>query len=86
MLAYGEFEVVLFGDDAILVGAQMNNVAWKHRSLILIGTSPACLPLRTSPSRKLSWFSDGFPLEKAQAYIALRRVPTMNDLDKQVGD
>jgi hypothetical protein len=34
----------------------------------------------------LSWFSDGFPLEKAQAYIALRRVPTMNDLDKQVGD
>ena len=32
----------------------------------------------------LSWFSDGFPLDKAQAYIALRRVPTMNDLDKQV--
>jgi hypothetical protein len=32
----------------------------------------------------LSWFSDGFPLAKAQAYIALRKVPTMNDLTMQV--
>ena len=32
----------------------------------------------------LSWFSDGFPLDKAQAYIALRKVPTMNDLNMQV--
>lgn len=33
----------------------------------------------------LSWFSDGFPLDKAQAYIALRKVPTMNDLNMQAG-
>ena len=32
----------------------------------------------------LSWFSDGFPLKKAQAYIELRKVPTMNDLTMQV--
>lgn len=31
----------------------------------------------------LSWHSDGFPLEKAQAYISMTKVPTINDLSYQ---
>jgi hypothetical protein len=32
----------------------------------------------------MSWYSDGFPLAKAQAYAALTRPFLVNDLDKQV--
>lgn len=33
----------------------------------------------------LSWYSDGFPLAKAQAYAALRHPFLVNDLQMQVG-
>lgn len=32
----------------------------------------------------MSWFSKGFPLEKAVQYAALRKPFLINDLDKQV--
>ncbi|KAG1662671.1 hypothetical protein FOA52_014597 [Chlamydomonas sp. UWO 241] len=62
MMAFGEFQVIHFGDDVIL---NQSAEQW-----------PLCDCL-------ISWFSDGFPLKKAQAYVQLRKVATINDLAMQ---
>ena len=60
--SYGEFDVLYFGDDAIL-----------HA------------PVEDWPvvDALLSWHSDGFPLKRAQAYVALRKPFCVNDLAAQ---
>mmetsp|Transcript_25598 Transcript_25598/g.75672 ORF Transcript_25598/g.75672 Transcript_25598/m.75672 type:complete len:1449 (-) Transcript_25598:644-4990(-) len=62
LMAFGEFEIIHFGDDVIL---NQPIEAW-----------PRCDCL-------VSWHSDGFPLKKAQAYVALRKTHTINDLSMQ---
>eukprot|EP01136_Pigoraptor_vietnamica_P029686 Opistho-1_new@88064 len=58
----GDFEIVLFGDDAILNKP--------------IQEWPTCDCL-------ISFFSTGFPLNKAEAYVALRKPYVLNDLAMQ---
>ena len=59
---FGEFNVVIFGDDVIL-----------HEP---VEQWPLCDCL-------ISFFSEGFPLEKAEAYARLRRPFLINDLAMQ---
>jgi hypothetical protein len=62
LLRFGEFEVVLFGDDAILNKP--------------VDQWPICQCL-------LSWHSEGFPLDKAQEYVTLRKPYLVNDVNSQ---
>eukprot|EP00879_Flechtneria_rotunda_P032911 GHRR01036368.1.p1 GENE.GHRR01036368.1~~GHRR01036368.1.p1 ORF type:complete len:173 (-),score=36.64 GHRR01036368.1:82-600(-) len=63
LVAYGEFEVVNFGDELIL---HHPITEWPRVD---------CL---------MSWYSDGFPLGKAQEYADATRPFLINDLHMQV--
>ncbi|KAG2442512.1 hypothetical protein HXX76_002598 [Chlamydomonas incerta] len=62
LTAWGEFEVVIFGDDVI---CEKPTEEWPHVECMLC------------------WFSDGFPLKKAQEYILNRRPFLVNDVFMQ---
>lgn len=59
---YGEFEIIIFGDDCIL-----------HR------------PIEEWPKVEtlISFFSDRFPLDKAEAYVKLHQPYVVNNLEQQ---
>ncbi|GAB4823839.1 hypothetical protein N2152v2_010885 [Parachlorella kessleri] len=59
---YGEFDILLFGDDTIC------NKPVEEWPVV------DCL---------LTWHSEGFPLRKAQQYVALRRPYLVNDVNAQ---
>jgi inositol-hexakisphosphate/diphosphoinositol-pentakisphosphate 1-kinase len=59
---YGDFEIVIFGDEAILDA-----------------------PVEQWPvvDSLVAFYSEGFPLEKAKAYVDLRKPYLLNDIDWQ---
>ncbi len=80
LLAYGDFDIVHFGDEVILHHPVED---WPTCDYLLSWTSTGKL-LAVMRERNAQLRCLGFPLAKAQQYIALRKVPTMNDLDMQV--
>ncbi|WIA10711.1 hypothetical protein OEZ85_010886 [Tetradesmus obliquus] len=80
----GEFEVISFGDKVIL---EEPVEAWPLCDVMLSWHSHVILeePVEAWPlcDVMLSWHSEGFPLRKAQAYVALRRPFLINDVHMQ---